>query len=559
MARRIVILAAASVLLSASAASGSGAGSSAAPGKAQVWFAPLPPMPMYEGRRYIGAPDFMKLFSRKASWTRAARRVTVFKLYGEWVHHVASDRQLRRVVADLRRREIALALETGPLDPTSECGEGIEGFATRAAGTRMARRIKAAGGDLRQIALDEPLFYAARYQGLRACRWDGDRVARRVADFVEAVREVFPRVAVGDTEPLTSPGDVAAYVQWLDTYRAVSGQRFAFVHLDVSYSLPGWETMARTIEAAARDRGVPFGIIVFGEPIDATDRAWIARARERIERYEVDAGGLPDHVLFQSWQDRPDRTLPDRSASTFAGLVRTYARPRTRLTLRADPTAPGTYEVSGGLASGSRPLARARVDVSAGLSVAGAEPIPLASTTSTTDSQGRFRASLPGLPGSGLALRARYAGSSKLWPAVARLNLGASLSNLARARPATASAALSTNPPALAVDGDPESAWISGTGPPAWIELDLGPPATVFEVRLRVAQTPAGATAHRISAFVEGLGWVTLADLSGQTAENQVLTARPTAAIANVRLVRVETTQSPSWIAWREIEVLGSR
>ena len=516
-------------------------------------------MPTHAGRPYVGAPDFMQLFSPKARWSTAAKRISVFKLYGEWVGGIATDGQLRRVVGDLRRRKIALALETGPLDPTPECGAGIEGFATIASGLQMARRIEAAGGVLRYIALDEPYFFGSRYQGAHACRWDAQRVARGVAAFVRAVRRIFPRVAVGDTEPITSASDAAAYVQWLDVYRSVSGQRLAFIHLDMSYNLPGWESLARTVEIGARSRGVPAGLIVFGEPEDTSDGAWTARARARIEQYEVEADGRPDHVLFQSWQDRPNRTLPDSSPSTFSGLVRTYARPRTTLTLRVLAPGPDVLEASGRLLTQARkPIRGARVDVTAALPVRDGAPLDFASVAVTTDATGTFRARLEGVPTFGVQVRARYAGTRSVWPSGATIVRGEPLDNLARGRPVTAAAWLAENPPSLAVDGDPSTLWIAGAGPPMWLEVDLGTPARIAELRLRVAQFPAGPTAHRVLALTPS-GWTTLRDFVGSTIDDQVLTIRPSPAVEGVTAIRVETSQSPSWVAWKEIEVIGSR
>jgi hypothetical protein len=127
--------------------------------------------------------------------------------------------------------------------------------------------------------------------------------------------------------------------------------------------------------------------------------------------------------------------------------------------------------------------------------------------------------------------------------------------NFALGRAVTASAQAGS-PAANAVDGSAGSAWVSGADAPQWLEIDLGVPARVVEVRMRVAQTPAGHTAHRVLALTPG-GWLTLADVVGTTQDDQVLTIRPAAALEAVRAVRVETSQSPSWVAWKEIEVLG--
>lgn len=132
--------------------------------------------------------------------------------------------------------------------------------------------------------------------------------------------------------------------------------------------------------------------------------------------------------------------------------------------------------------------------------------------------------------------------------------------NLALGKPVTASAAgegAATN----AVDGSVGTAWLSGTDPPQWIEVDLQQPATVGAVRLVVAQYPAeGATTHRVWTKGPGAGdaYVLRETLAGTTRDGQTLEARAGAPWANVRYVRVETTQSPSWVAWKEIQVLAA-
>lgn len=132
--------------------------------------------------------------------------------------------------------------------------------------------------------------------------------------------------------------------------------------------------------------------------------------------------------------------------------------------------------------------------------------------------------------------------------------------NLALGKPATASASgegAATN----AVDGDVGTAWLSGAGAPQWIEVDLQQAATIGAVRLVVAQYPAeGATAHRV--WTKGAGaadpYILREALVGTTRDGQTLEARAGTPWATVRYVRVETTESPSWVAWKEIQVLAA-
>jgi hypothetical protein len=164
-------------------------------------------MPTHPGREFIGSEDFMSLFEPEAPWHTAASRVQVFKLYGEWVAYHATHDELRQAVTDIRRRGMALAVEAGPLDAPGDCGQGIEGFAGKEEGLRIASRIAAAGGTLNLIAMDEPYFYGHVYDGENACRWPVEKVAAEVDVFIKAMQEAIPGVIIGDTEPLTGAAD----------------------------------------------------------------------------------------------------------------------------------------------------------------------------------------------------------------------------------------------------------------------------------------------------------------------------------------------------------------
>ena len=183
----------------------------------------------------------MALFEPDAAWTQAADRIQVFKLYGEWVGDDpwtihASDKDLRQVISDLNQRGIALAMEAGPLEATSGCGQGIEGFGGGVRiGIRDAKRIKAAGGTLSYIALDEPFVFASLYNGPNAFQWPAERVAEKIDAYILGVRTVFPDLMIGDTEPLWGVIDVESYKNWLSTFRRVNGYDLAFFHLDVDF------------------------------------------------------------------------------------------------------------------------------------------------------------------------------------------------------------------------------------------------------------------------------------------------------------------------------------
>jgi len=410
----------------------------------------------------------MTLFEPSAPWPAAADRVGVFKLYGEWVDS-ASPTDLATAVAGIAERGMVLAVEAGPLDSTTECGEGVESFAGRTSGLRLARRIRDAGGVPQVIALDEPYYFAHVYDGPNACHWPLAQVADGVAAFVAAVREEFPWVVVGDIEPTPLPVSADGLGQWLDGYAAAVGEPPAFLHLDADWSRADWPSQAVATEGEARDRDVPIGLIYNGGTADS-DADWGYQAGRRIVAYEDEAGGRPDHVVFQSWMDKPDATLPETDATTFTALINRYFDNRAALD---DPPA-GTA------------------------------------------------------------------------------------ANLALDRPATASYALVEAPAGQAVDGDRDTIWNAGAGPLAWIEIDLGAPTSLAQVRLLAGQDPAGPTQHDITGRPSAQGpIVTLGTLSGDTTDGDelVLDVDPDAPL--IRYVRITTVSSPSWVAWREIEVLG--
>lgn len=529
------------------------AAAAAGAGRPKLWFAPLPPDQPGTDASFVGSVDFMKLFSKQAPWKQAARRVAVFKLYGGWIARGTTDAWLRRAVTDLKRRGIALAVEEGPLRPTESCGLFVEGFAGDE-GVAVAQRVQDAGGRLRFLAYDEPFYFASIYDGPQACHWSAERIATEVASYNEEIRGVFPQLRFGDTEPLTSAADAPRFEEWIDTYRRVVGEPLAFFHLDVSYYLPNWPALAKELEEFARSRGVPFGIIYFGEPIDASDAAWLARAQARFETYETAGGGAPDHALLQSWQDRPDRVLPETGSASYTNLILRYARPRSTLSLEL--VEDGSRRVSGRLTAKGKGRAGARIVVT--VTPRYGDPVfagaPVSQVETTTDAAGRFEVEPPGLPSIGVAIEARYAGSKALWPAFASVELGTPVRNVALGRPVTASRS-GQAPAERAVDGDYATGWGSGDDAPQWIEIDLGGASTVAQIRLVTEQFPAGETIHRVvGRFADGTLRV-LRELRGVTATMQLLEVTPAVPWTGIRAIRVETVASPSWVAWREIEV----
>jgi hypothetical protein len=131
-----------------------------------------------------------------------------------------------------------------------------------------------------------------------------------------------------------------------------------------------------------------------------------------------------------------------------------------------------------------------------------------------------------------------------------------SLSNLAFGRAVAASHWLSDSPPANAVDGT-HANWNAGAGPGEWIQVDLGAPVRVTEIRLQVSQYPEGETVHRLLAGGPGAALVEVHRFSGFTRDGDWLAFQPDPPLEAIQFIQVETLASPSWAAWYEIEVYG--
>ncbi|MQC26621.1 MAG: hypothetical protein DWG76_04115 [Chloroflexi bacterium] len=135
------------------------------------------------------------------------------------------------------------------------------------------------------------------------------------------------------------------------------------------------------------------------------------------------------------------------------------------------------------------------------------------------------------------------------------------ISNLALRAPVSASAALPDFPAEQAVDGistiTAENWWSAGDSPTQWIEIDLGAAAAISEIRLLPSQSPAGSTVHRILGCKSAGGREELHVFRGNTEDGQWLEFSPAQPLQGYTCLRIETIESPSWVAWREIEILG--
>lgn len=126
----------------------------------------------------------------------------------------------------------------------------------------------------------------------------------------------------------------------------------------------------------------------------------------------------------------------------------------------------------------------------------------------------------------------------------------------------TASSSHLNNPPNLAIDGNPNTDWNSGSNSPQYIDLDLGEGKRISALKLLTSQVPSGQTpkktSHKICVGLEDNSFEFCPlILSSQTVDNQWLTTYKLSQFGAIRYIRIQTDEHPDWPAWREIEVYG--
>jgi hypothetical protein len=113
--------------------------------------------------------------------------------------------------------------------------------------------------------------------------------------------------------------------------------------------------------------------------------------------------------------------------------------------------------------------------------------------------------------------------------------------------------------PDRAFDGNRSTYWNSGGYAPAWIEADLGAARPLAGIVLIPAQDIAGATTHEVWVSDEPIGddrtkARLMHTFQGETKNEQSLKYDFPKGLS-ARYVQVRTTQSPTWIAWWEVEI----
>jgi len=183
--------------------------------------------------------------------------------------------------------------------------------------------------------MDEPLFYGHRSRNPRACALPLTELASDVARRLKLVRSFFPNVIVGDIEPLTlfDESNLSSDLDaWIDAYAQATGEKLGFFHADLDWRLP-WIPIVTAAIPALRRRAVPFGVIYNANGGTLSDQDEATSMLQHAVSVEIDKAFSPDQVIFQSWTTTPHRVLPETDMDSFTGILASYVRDRTALTV----------------------------------------------------------------------------------------------------------------------------------------------------------------------------------------------------------------------------------
>lgn len=291
-----------------------------------IWFAPADNLPR-QGRIYVS--DFMEMFERDARWQEAASRVNVFVI-GEQFADRGPPEELRKIFQFLRERKISLALGLGVL-PGIGCGYGIEGMISPGNATRISQRIRGLGGDVAYLVMDEPLYYGHYYdKSTVACRYAIRDVARGVAASIKEIRAIFPRIQVGDAEPLSAlPASSWSndLKEWLREYEEASARPLDFFQVELLWH-QSWDQQVRDFQEILSKRAVKFGLMINANEPQLSDGSWIKEAEGNISAMESVLKERPDQLIFISWMIYPSHVLPETSPEALSYLINWYFRRR---------------------------------------------------------------------------------------------------------------------------------------------------------------------------------------------------------------------------------------
>ena len=301
----------------------------AAPPEIWMWGSPKVdhPVPGWEEIR----KDKGDLWEPDAPWQSVARSVRVILIPPGNIER-ARPGDLHQAVGDIKRRHMALAVGTGLLLRSDRCRSKSEAYVEPGALDHLFDKLRRNGADVQYVAMDEPYFYGHKNSAPTACHESAETLARALVEGIAVVRKYFPQVQIGSDEVLTQDREwVDELTAWVDTYQRLTGEKLAFMHVDLGWK-PGSVANLKPLAAALQRRGVPLGVIYDADDSNNnSDENWARNTIRHFTEVESELGVRPDHAVIETWTRHPARVLPETEPGTLTNVVLRYiGLPRSR-------------------------------------------------------------------------------------------------------------------------------------------------------------------------------------------------------------------------------------
>jgi hypothetical protein len=284
------------------------------------------PVPGWENVR----ADKGDMWTPDAPWKTVSGAVKVIQFTPTNIER-ANEGDLRQAVADIKRRNIALAVGTGLLIRSDRCRAKTEAYVDQASLDKLFGKLRRAGADVKYLTMDEPFFYGHRDSSPTACHESPQALAQALVGSIAVVRKYFPNAQFGADEVVDASGPwVQELVGWADTYKSVTGQPLAFIHADDGWSEAAVRNLL-PLATALKQRGIPFGVIYDADRFNNnSDENWARNTISHFTKLESELGVHPDHAVIETWVRYPSRVLPENAPGTLTNVVLQYIQQRSR-------------------------------------------------------------------------------------------------------------------------------------------------------------------------------------------------------------------------------------
>ena len=278
--------------------------------------------PGWEGVRN----DAGDMWKPNAPWETVARFVKVIQFAPTSVDR-ASLSDLKEALADIKRRNITLAVGDGLLIRSDRCRSNTEAYVNQQQLEGTFQKLKNSGADVKYVTMDEPFFYGHRDSSKTSCHESPEVLAHALSQSIELVRKYFPNAQFGADEVIDADVNwVHELTRWTDTFKAITGEPLAYIHADLDWSEGAVRNLV-PLAAALRQRHIALGVIYDADRFNNnSDENWSRNTVAHFAKVESGLRVHPNQAVIESWVRYPTRMLPENEPGTFTNVVLQYIR-----------------------------------------------------------------------------------------------------------------------------------------------------------------------------------------------------------------------------------------